>query len=69
MLGGSNIRIREFSTSGKFARAAQIYNYSSTEFAEFGEFFNQNPSTLRSPRLGGAISEPGFTRKPEDLIL
>ena len=39
-LGGSNIRIREFSTSGKFARAAQIFNYSSAENAKnnLGEF-------------------------------
>jgi len=66
MLGGSNIRIREFSTSGKFARAAQILSYSSTEFAEFGVFFNQNLFTPRPPRLRGAISESGFTRKPEE---
>jgi hypothetical protein len=28
-----------------------------TEFAEFGEFFNLELFTLRSPRLRGAISE------------
>jgi len=31
-LGASNIRIRDISTSGKFARATQIVNYSSVEF-------------------------------------
>jgi len=29
MLGGRNIRIREFSTAGQFAQAAQIFNDSS----------------------------------------
>ncbi len=33
-LGGSNIRIPEFSTPRKFARAAQIFNCSSTEFTK-----------------------------------
>jgi hypothetical protein len=37
-----------------------------TEFAEFGEFLNQELFTPRPPRLGGAIFEPCFTRKPED---
>jgi len=37
-----------------------------TEFAEFGEFINQKLFTPRPPRLGGAISEPYFTGKPED---
>jgi hypothetical protein len=37
-----------------------------TEFAEIGEFFNQELFTPRPPHLRGAISEPCFTSKPED---
>jgi hypothetical protein len=28
MLGGRNVRIREFSTPGKFSQATQVFNYS-----------------------------------------
>jgi hypothetical protein len=36
------------------------------EFAEIGEFINQELFTPRPPRLGGAISESCFRAKPED---
>jgi hypothetical protein len=38
-----------------------------TEFAEFGEFINQDLFTPCPPRLRGAISELWLTGKPEDL--
>jgi len=55
MLGGSNIRNREFSTSGKFARAAQIFNYSSTEFAEgFFKTISSSASAVSHTEAGSA---------------
>jgi len=36
------------------------------EFAEIGEFFNQNLFTQRPRRLSGAISESCFIGKSED---
>ena len=55
MLGGSNIRNREFSTSGKFARAAQIFSYNSTEFAEgFFKTIFSSASAVRHTEAGSA---------------
>jgi len=39
----------------RFARGVHILKYSNTEFAEIGEFFNQELSTLRPQRLRGAL--------------
>src|ERR1700746_1115450 len=41
-------------------------HHKGTEFAEFGEFLNQEPFTPRPPRLRGAISEPCLKEKPEE---
>src|SRR5437773_4782875 len=41
-------------------------HHTDTEFAAFGAFFYQKLFTRRPPRLRGAISEPRFTRMPED---
>jgi len=62
----------------ELAHAAQIITDSSnTEFAEFGEFINQKLFTPRPEpalsrvegRLGGAMSEPCFTGKPEEPFI
>ena len=53
----------------RFARGAQILKHRNTEFAEIGEFVNQELFTPRPPRLGGAISESCFTGKPENLLV
>jgi hypothetical protein len=37
-----------------------------TEIAEFGVSYNRKLFSLRSLRLGGAISKPWLTHKPEE---
>jgi len=56
-----NSPIRVFQLNEKFAQAAEILKDSSTEFAEFGVFLNQEIFSPRPPRLSGEISEFLFT--------
>jgi hypothetical protein len=49
-----------------WSKGGRRFFLTTTEFAEIGEFFNQELFTQRAPRLSGAISESCFTGKPED---
>ena len=53
------------STEAQATEKKELFHRRDAEHAEFVVFFNQNLFTLRPLRLGGAISEPCFTRKPE----
>jgi hypothetical protein len=69
-LGGRNIRIRESSTRGKFAQAAQILNYSSTEITEqkigIGELAAKN-AKKNLKRRGGFETRPLGFGAPKNL--
>src|SRR4029434_8240693 len=68
-LGASKSRFLEsHGPPGNLRKARKFLSIAIRSSQSSENFLNKNLFTLRPPRLRGAISEPCFTSKPEDLI-